>query len=297
MSHNTVKAASFPAAFTPLLVITEGNLLPTQIIGVAIGRHQTLHPKACRSQFCKPVRFPPNLAAQAAAAPPQQAQRRRSTAHSFVSLCRCPCYLPTRHQPNPIATHQFVPPENLPTQQPCQRRSFLSKPAEHRSRQRRSPCTSSSVTSVPPATLPLLFANPTPPASNPAQCIGVENGCSTKPQSTAAASPASPLVLLSCLQPRQQQPTRSRRSVAVPLHMVPFHFSAAPAFLPCFRQRSRFPRPSLSHLFEKCLHSPTHPFQRCEKQPQSPQPKRRMQAATSRFTGKHQPASGAPQQE
>ncbi len=167
-------------------------------------------PRHCRSQSCKPVRFPPSLAAQAAAAPPQQAQRRRFTAHGSVSLRRCPCFLPSPSRPT---------------------------------------------------------------NENPTQCSGVENGGSTQPQAAAAASPTSLLVLpLPCSPGSRSHPAAG---AAPPFHFtfVPFHFGAAPAFLPCFHQRNRFPRPGLSHPVEEWLHIPTHPFQRCEKQPQSPQAK------------------------
>lgn len=125
MSQNEVKAAGKRLP-SPLFVIRLWRTLshPTQ----RCGNRKTPNaspPRHCRSQFCKPVRFPSSLAAQAAAATPQQAQRRRSTAHGSVSLRRCPCFLPARHQPNPIATHQLVPPENLPTAPPSQRRSLF----------------------------------------------------------------------------------------------------------------------------------------------------------------------------
>lgn len=161
--------------------------------------------------------------------------------------------------------HAFQPPTASPIRLPrtslshpktCQHSSqasaaaFWGKPAEHRSRQRCSPRSSSSVTSVPPATLPLLFANPLypPKKPHPEQRSGkrtpnaIPSGCRSQSCKSARASIA--------LQHRQPPP-RSRSSAAVSLHLVSFHFGAAPAFLPCFCQRNRFPRPGLSHPIEK----------------------------------------------
>ncbi len=78
MNTKGVKAASFPAAF-PAFCHPRRGPNPTQCSGVANGRPQTLHQRRCRSQFCKPVRFSPSLAAQAAAAP----RSRHSTAVSL----------------------------------------------------------------------------------------------------------------------------------------------------------------------------------------------------------------------
>ncbi|MBK9015116.1 MAG: hypothetical protein IPM82_14180 [Saprospiraceae bacterium] len=292
MKDNEVKAASFPTAFTTFLSSSQ-RTSPTQRSGVAIGRHPTLHPKALPQPVLQARSFPSQpcspgsrSAPAAGTAPPFHC-----TWFRFTS----PLSLLFSHPP--IATHQFVPPENLPTARPSQPRSLFGAtrrpllPAAALS-PHLSPRSSSSVTSVPPATLPLLFANAPTPAkkSRPVKRSGkrmpntIPSGCRSQSCKPARASLA--------LQPRQPQPPRSRRSAAVSLHMVPFHFGAAPAFLPCFRQRNRFPRLGLSHPFEECLHHPTHPFQRCEKQPQSPKPKRPMQAVASRFTGKPQPASG-----
>jgi hypothetical protein len=127
---------------------------------------QTL--RRCRSQFCKPARFPPSLAVQAAAAPPQQAQRRRFTAHGSVSLRRCPCFPATRRRPQsdchaPVCpTRKFADAPAKPAPQP-----FWGNLADHCSRQRCRPRSSSSVTFVPPATLPLLFDNPPDPQEIP----------------------------------------------------------------------------------------------------------------------------------
>lgn len=238
---------------------------------MAIGRPPTHNPKALPQPVLPASSFLSQPCSPGSRSAPQQAQRRRFTAHGSVSLCRCPCFPATHHRPNPIATYQFVPPENLPTPRPSQHLNLLSKPADHRSRHRCRPRSSSSVTSVPPATLPLLFANPIDPQKIPPSAAEWKTDAQHNPKRL----PQPVLQACSCLsflQPRQPQPPRSRRSAAVSLHKVPFHFGAAPAFLPCFRQRNRFPRPGLSHPFEEFLHHPTHPFQRCEKQPQCPQP-------------------------
>ncbi len=234
---------------------------------------QTQIQRRCRSQFCKPVRFPPSLAAQAAAAPPQQSQRRRFTSHGFVSLRRCPCFPATHHQPNPIATNQFVPPENFPTPKPSQHRRLLGQT-------RRPSLPAAAAVPAPVAASPpylwrrchcFLPTRSTRKKSRPVQRSGkqlpntIPSGCRSQSCKPARASLA--------LQPRQPQPPRSRRSAAVPLHLRSVSLWRCPCFSAPLPPTNRFPRPDLSHPSEEFLHSPTHPFQWCEKQPQCPQAK------------------------
>ncbi|MBI1226870.1 MAG: hypothetical protein GC192_16680 [Bacteroidetes bacterium] len=114
------------------IILAEG-LLPTQRSGVAIGEHQThnLQVAAAASSASQFVSLPALQHRQ-----PQRPRSRHSaavfTAHSSVSFWRCPCLLATRSQPNPIATHQFVPPGNLPTPDHDSPAAFLGKHADHR---------------------------------------------------------------------------------------------------------------------------------------------------------------------
>jgi hypothetical protein len=50
------------------------------------------------------------LSAQAAPVLPQQAQHRRFTAHSFVSLRRCPCFSAMLLPKQPFTSIRFFPP-------------------------------------------------------------------------------------------------------------------------------------------------------------------------------------------
>ncbi len=134
MSDRTVKAAIFQAAFTAFLSSASGG--PVSHPDYRCGNRKTPNAPsqgtAAASSANPFVSLPvlqPRQLQRLRTCPPmeEQTQHRRFTAHGSVSLRRSPCFPAIRYQPNPFATNQFVPPENLPTAQPSQRRSLLGQ--------------------------------------------------------------------------------------------------------------------------------------------------------------------------
>ncbi len=240
---------------------------------MAIGRHQTLHPQgaAAASSASQFVSLP--------GLQPRQPQRPHSRHSAADSLHMVPFHfaaVPAFCQPatNPIR----LPRTSLSHPKTCQPHRQVSAAAFWANPPSIAPGSGAgpaAVAASPPCLRRrchcFLPTRPTRKKSRPVKRSGkrtpnaIPIGCRSLGCKPARASLA--------LQPRQPPPARSRRSATVSLHLRSVSLRCCPCLSALPPPTQLFPRPILSHPFKESPHRPTHPFQWCEKQPQSPQAK------------------------
>ncbi len=229
MSHNAVKAASFPAAFTAFCHPPLADPFPpSTAVWQTETPKRTIQGAAAASSASQFVSLP--------VLQPRQPQRPHSRHSTAVSLHMVPFHFGAAPASQPPTTSPIRLP--LPV---CPTRKLANAPAKPAPQPfgANPPTIATGSGAVPAAAASsppslrrrchcFLPTQSTRNKSRPVQRSGktrlntIPSGCRSQSCKPARASLA--------LQPRRPQPPRSRRSATVSLHMVPFHFGAAPCF-------------------------------------------------------------------